>query len=199
MTKYQKTRIPNDLRQAVFKRDGYTCRYCGSMKGPFHCDHVYPERHGGKAVLGNLVTACKRCNIKKRDKIGIWPSQSIDLDQLKETRRMVARKESAIRNQRALIAKMKNEQSRIIEKTSDAIAKNNRRIAEHESKRARIADNMKMSFLFIGVASACGYMLTSAHDLEISMLFVLFMWLDLCGWISLSAYTKLTNKPERKS
>ena len=66
MSKYKKIPIPDDLRQAVFKRDEYTCRYCGSKQGPFQCDHVYPEKHGGKAVMGNMVTACKRCNARKR-------------------------------------------------------------------------------------------------------------------------------------
>lgn len=69
----QKLPIPEELRQRVFKRDGYRCRYCGSKEGPFHADHVYPESKGGVTSFDNLVTACKRCNSKKRAKIGIWP------------------------------------------------------------------------------------------------------------------------------
>ena len=71
-----KTKIPDDLRQTVFKRDNYTCRYCGAS-GPevqLHADHVYPESKGGETTIDNLVTACKKCNIKKQAKVGVWPT-----------------------------------------------------------------------------------------------------------------------------
>lgn len=96
MSKYKKTPIPDDLRQAVFKRDGYTCRYCGSKQGPFHCDHVYPERHGGVAILGNLVTACRPCNTKKGDRIGLWPPPDDELKKLRNAKRSIIMRELAI-------------------------------------------------------------------------------------------------------
>lgn len=56
------------LRKAVFKRDGFQCVYCGSLSGPFECDHVFPISKGGADDLDNLVTACRSCNRSKRDK-----------------------------------------------------------------------------------------------------------------------------------
>jgi hypothetical protein len=57
-----------DLRQQVFARDDYTCRYCGQRGGVLECDHVFPVSKGGGHELDNLVTACRPCNRAKRDK-----------------------------------------------------------------------------------------------------------------------------------
>src|SRR3990167_1825809 len=56
---------PQWLREKVFERDNYTCRYCGSKEPPFNADHVYPYSLGGQTTVENLVTACSRCNGKK--------------------------------------------------------------------------------------------------------------------------------------
>lgn len=56
------------LRRAVFERDDYTCRYCDTRGGELECDHVIPIARGGTNEMGNLVTACKKCNQHKRDK-----------------------------------------------------------------------------------------------------------------------------------
>jgi len=53
-------------RQNVFKRDNFTCQYCGSRKD-LTIDHVIPRSRGGRSSWRNLVTACKRCNSKKGD------------------------------------------------------------------------------------------------------------------------------------
>ena len=53
-------------RQNVFKRDGYTCQYCGTQKD-LTLDHVIPRSKKGKSTWTNLVTACKRCNARKGD------------------------------------------------------------------------------------------------------------------------------------
>lgn len=51
-------------RQNIFKRDGYTCQYCGSCRN-LTLDHVVPRSRGGNSTWKNLVTACKNCNSKK--------------------------------------------------------------------------------------------------------------------------------------
>jgi hypothetical protein len=51
-------------RQNVFKRDGFTCVYCGTKKD-LTIDHVIPRSRNGTSTWNNLVTACKRCNTKK--------------------------------------------------------------------------------------------------------------------------------------
>jgi hypothetical protein len=52
------------LRFEIFKRDAFTCRYCGS-KSPeaiLEVDHVIPRVGGGSDDADNLVTACYACN-----------------------------------------------------------------------------------------------------------------------------------------
>lgn len=66
-------RMDEDIRRRVFERDGYTCRYCGSTKGPFHADHVYPFVKGGETSMENMATACARCNLRKHASVGMWP------------------------------------------------------------------------------------------------------------------------------
>lgn len=56
------------IRQRVFERDDYTCRYCGARGGELECDHVMPISRGGSNDLTNLVTACSSCNRKKHAK-----------------------------------------------------------------------------------------------------------------------------------
>ncbi|MCS7005678.1 MAG: HNH endonuclease [Cytophagales bacterium] len=53
-------------RQNIFKRDNYTCVYCGSRED-LTLDHVIPRSRGGTSSWTNLVTACRRCNAKKGD------------------------------------------------------------------------------------------------------------------------------------
>lgn len=55
-------------RQNIFKRDAYTCAYCGDTdKRSLTLDHVIPQSKGGPNTWDNLVTACKRCNNEKAD------------------------------------------------------------------------------------------------------------------------------------
>ena len=53
-------------RNNVFKRDGFECQYCGSVRD-LTLDHVLPRSRGGRSSWKNLVTACKPCNAKKGD------------------------------------------------------------------------------------------------------------------------------------
>jgi 5-methylcytosine-specific restriction endonuclease McrA len=54
-------------RAAVLARDSKTCQYC--FKQGDTMDHVEPRSRGGRHVWENVVTACKRCNAKKDDKL----------------------------------------------------------------------------------------------------------------------------------
>lgn len=56
--------IGQKLRFEVFKRDSFTCQYCG-RKAPdviLHVDHINPVSKGGGSDILNLVTACAGCN-----------------------------------------------------------------------------------------------------------------------------------------
>lgn len=63
----KRKQISKKLRFEVFKRDSFTCQYCGA-KAPdviLHIDHITPIAHGDKNILMNLVTACAACNLGK--------------------------------------------------------------------------------------------------------------------------------------
>lgn len=60
-------------KKYVLKRDKYACRYCGTKKGPFEFDHVYPYVKGGETSINNIVTSCGPCNRRKHDYVGMWP------------------------------------------------------------------------------------------------------------------------------
>ena len=52
------------LRFEVFKRDGFTCQYCG-RKTPeviLELEHIIPLSKGGTDELDNLTTSCFECN-----------------------------------------------------------------------------------------------------------------------------------------
>ena len=51
----------------VFKRDGFTCQYCGAHppQAVLHVDHIVPVAEGGGNEETNLVTACDHCNLGK--------------------------------------------------------------------------------------------------------------------------------------
>lgn len=56
--------------RALFKRDGFTCAYCGFTfpENQLTLDHVTPSSRGGGSGWDNLVTACSPCNNRKRDR-----------------------------------------------------------------------------------------------------------------------------------
>jgi len=54
-------------RNRIYKRDNYSCVYCGSPR-ELTLDHVVPKSRGGKNDWNNLVTSCQKCNLKKADR-----------------------------------------------------------------------------------------------------------------------------------
>lgn len=56
-------------RQTILARDNHTCQYCGKTGRDLTIDHVVPRRAGGGHSWDNLVACCRRCNLKKSDKV----------------------------------------------------------------------------------------------------------------------------------
>lgn len=71
------TRIPkvrtNPLltNEALFARDDNHCLYCGKVfpRTSLSRDHVVPRSRGGRDRWENVVTACRRCNQHKGDRL----------------------------------------------------------------------------------------------------------------------------------
>lgn len=59
--------ISKTVRFEVFKRDEFTCRYCGRSTPDvtLHVDHVLARSRGGTDDVENLVTSCLECNLGK--------------------------------------------------------------------------------------------------------------------------------------
>ena len=57
-------------RRNIFKRDRWTCQYCGLQPGgsELTIDHVVPRAQGGQSTWDNCVLACEDCNMRKADR-----------------------------------------------------------------------------------------------------------------------------------
>lgn len=57
-------------RRNLFKRDKYTCMYCGVQPGPeeLTIDHILPRSKGGVSSWENCALACVPCNKRKADR-----------------------------------------------------------------------------------------------------------------------------------
>lgn len=61
LRKSQRT-IETGIQWAVFRRDGYACRWCGADDVPLTVDHIIPWEELGPSTMANLVAACRKCN-----------------------------------------------------------------------------------------------------------------------------------------
>ena len=57
-------------RRNVYRRDCYTCQYCGRHPGlhDLTIDHVVPRSRGGASTWENCVAACRPCNTRKANR-----------------------------------------------------------------------------------------------------------------------------------
>lgn len=84
--------IPPSIRFEVFKRDKFTCQYCGrsAPEVVLHVDHIQPVSKGGDNGITNLVTACKDCNggkgARELSDDAIIQKRKAQLDELQERR-----------------------------------------------------------------------------------------------------------------
>lgn len=87
--------IGKKLRFEVFKRDKFTCQYCGE-KAPdvvLECDHLNPVAGGGGAEILNLVTSCRGCNSGKGARLlsdqSMLEKQRQQIEELEERRQQL--------------------------------------------------------------------------------------------------------------
>ena len=61
------TRVLAFSRWNLFRRDRFTCQYCGKRPGKdqLTIDHIVPRSRGGSSGWQNCVVACGRCNTRK--------------------------------------------------------------------------------------------------------------------------------------
>ena len=87
--------IPKGIRFEVFKRDKFTCQYCG-REAPdviFEVDHIVPVVEGGDNELLNLITSCRDCNRGKSKKVlqddSTIKKQKRVMDELQDRKEMI--------------------------------------------------------------------------------------------------------------
>ena len=64
---FARINIMKPARNAIYKRDGHKCQYCGSTKS-LTIDHVLAKSRGGTDTWDNMVACCSSCNTKKGSK-----------------------------------------------------------------------------------------------------------------------------------
>lgn len=84
--------ITKKVRFEVFKRDKFTCQYCGRSAPDviLQVDHIEPRSKGGSDDLLNLVTSCRGCNAGKSNRRlsddAVVKQRKRQLDELQERR-----------------------------------------------------------------------------------------------------------------
>lgn len=53
------------VRREIFRRDNWTCQYCGKTTTVLTIDHVIPRHLEGRHEWINVVAACPSCNHRK--------------------------------------------------------------------------------------------------------------------------------------
>lgn len=91
MSKPRKS-LSKKIRFEVFKRDSFTCQYCGQSAPDvaLEVDHIDPVSAGGSNDILNLITSCKKCNAGKSNRLlsddAIIRQRKEQLDELNERR-----------------------------------------------------------------------------------------------------------------
>lgn len=87
--------LTKKVRFEVFKRDSFTCQYCGRNAPDvvLEVDHISPVAKGGSNELTNLVTSCFDCNSGKSDRelsdSAVVKKQMRQLDEMNERRQQI--------------------------------------------------------------------------------------------------------------
>ena len=88
----KRKKLSDKTRFEVFKRDSFTCQYCGEQAPNviLEVDHINPVSRGGDNDLVNLVTSCRTCNSgKSNNKLSddaVVTKKKKQLDELQEKR-----------------------------------------------------------------------------------------------------------------
>lgn len=106
--------ISKKLRMDIFKRDNFTCQYCGRMPPDviLEIDHIIPVVKGGDNSITNLVTSCRDCNRGKgKTELSLNESVKIKQKQLKELAEKVEQSRAVVEWEKELLRKQEEEVS----------------------------------------------------------------------------------------
>jgi hypothetical protein len=101
--------ISTRQRFEIFKRDDFTCQYCGAHPPIviLHVDHIIPVSKNGGNEKENLITSCSKCNLGKSNIPLTKITASINLNQedLKEKEKQLKEYYKLIEQKRLRIDK----------------------------------------------------------------------------------------------
>jgi len=160
--------ISKGTRFDIFKRDNFTCQYCGAQPPDtvLHVDHITPVASGGDNDPMNLVTSCDACNLGKSTKrLDDAPRPDADLAWLEVQQELAELR----RYQRAKIERdsVAGEVIKLLQRTwlassqldwapSDATIKN--MMAKHSP------EEIEQAFVIVGPKVAGGYVSDKGSD-----------------------------------
>lgn len=89
----KRKKISKTTRFEIFKRDKFTCQYCGKQapNTVLVIDHIHPVSKGGEEILLNYTTSCDTCNSGKGARI--LADDSIVLKQRAEVQLLAEQRE----------------------------------------------------------------------------------------------------------
>lgn len=103
LTKYEKMGARSVIfsRRNIFKRDRYTCQFCGGQPGSkeLTIDHVMPRSRGGLGSWENCVLACVSCNKRKSNRTPAEAKMPLRKTPVKPTWKMLAQVSPTARRQ----------------------------------------------------------------------------------------------------
>lgn len=68
--------VDQEVVWATYRRDNFTCVYCGAKDRPLTYDHYVAQAFGGPWTVDNGRTACRPCNKKKANKtVAEWEAE----------------------------------------------------------------------------------------------------------------------------
>ena len=126
--------ISKKLRFEVFKRDSFTCQYCGRMAPDviLEVDHIDPVKRGGKNDILNLITSCKDCNRGKGARVlddnQVLKAQQEQLKELSEKREQMKEMLRWREELKSFNDEQVDEVTKIIEKLTDFSASDHGRM-----------------------------------------------------------------------
>ncbi len=94
-TQSKRKSLSKKIRFEVFKRDKFTCQYCGKVAPNvvLEVDHIKPVAIGGLNDILNLITSCNDCNGGKSDRQlsddSVVAKQRTQLEMLQERREQI--------------------------------------------------------------------------------------------------------------
>lgn len=149
--------ITKKVRFNIFKRDLFTCQYCGKTPpaAVLEIDHIIPVSRGGVNSDDNLITSCFDCNRGKgADGLEVSP------ELLQKKAEMLAEKEAQIKAYNRLAKSKRKREDKSIDEIQDEFQFTNpgREFtpAFRESIRSQFLPYFDSGKLSFAMSKACG-------------------------------------------